>query len=107
MSKMVKLITLAAITLGFSAVTTIPAHALSVIAPAYAGQAQAQGETYGNTPVAFSGGAAASASASSIALSAEEIQHVTWCATRYQSYHATDNTYETKRGARAECDSPY
>ena len=107
MSKMVKLITLAAITLGFSAVTTIPAHALSVIAPAYAEQAQTQGETYGNTPVAFSGGAAASASASSMSLSAEEIQHVTWCATRYQSYHATDNTYETKQGARAECNSPY
>lgn len=105
MSKMVKLVTLAAITLGFSAVTTIPAHALSVIAPAYA--AQAQGEIYDSTPIAFSGGAAASASASSMSLSTEEIQHVTWCATRYQSYHATDNTYQTKQGARAECQSPY
>lgn len=107
MSKMVKLVTLAAITLGFSAVTTIPAHALSVIAPAYAEQAQPQGGTYDSTPIAFSSGAAASASAASMSLSAEEIQHVTWCATRYHSYHATDNTYQTKQGARAECQSPY
>lgn len=104
MSKMVKLISLSAITLAFSAVTTIPAHALSVISPAYAEQAQAQG--YDSTPVAFSGGAAASASAASMSLSAEEIQHVTWCATRYQSYHATDNSYQTRQGARAECQSP-
>lgn len=107
MSKMVKLISLAAITLGFSAATTIPAHALSVIKPAYAEQTQAQGETYGNAPVAFSSGAAAGANTVSMSLSAEEVKHITWCATRYQSYHATDNTYQTRQGARAECQSPH
>ena len=106
MSKMVKLISVVAIGLGFSATTTIPAHAFSVIAPAYEGQAETQG-TYNHPPVAFTGGPSDTANSSGLSLSSQEIQHVRWCAQTYTSYHATDNTYQTKQGARTECRSPY
>lgn len=33
--------------------------------------------------------------------------HVQWCADRYQSYRASDNTYAPRAGVRAECNSPY
>ncbi|WP_244480300.1 BA14K family protein [Rhizobium sp. Root1220] len=33
--------------------------------------------------------------------------HVEWCANRYQSYRASDNTYVPRAGARAYCNSPY
>jgi hypothetical protein len=39
-------------------------------------------------------------------LSPAEVTHIRWCAKRYPSYHATDNTYAPKTGARAECRSP-
>lgn len=107
MSSLVKLISVAAMSIGFSTVTMIPAHALSIIAPAYNDQAQTQADTYGNAPVAFTGSAAANANSSGMSLSSQEIQHITWCAKTYSSYHPTDNTYENKQGARAECRSPY
>ncbi len=106
MSKMVKLISALVISVGFSATTSIPAHAFSVIAPAYEGQAEAQG-TYDHPPVAFTGGQSGAGNSGGLSLSAKEIQHVKWCAQTYASYHATDNTYQNKQGARAECRSPY
>lgn len=33
--------------------------------------------------------------------------HVQWCASRYQSYRAADNTYAPRVGVRAYCNSPY
>lgn len=33
--------------------------------------------------------------------------HVQWCANRYQSYRASDNTYSPRAGVRAQCNSPY
>lgn len=33
--------------------------------------------------------------------------HVQWCANRYQSYRASDNTYVPRAGVRAQCVSPY
>ncbi|WP_284777580.1 BA14K family protein [Agrobacterium sp. lyk4-40-TYG-31] len=107
MSILVKLVSVVAVSIGFSTVTTIPAHALSIISPAYEGQAEAQGSDYGNAPVAFTGGVAQSANSSGLSLSAQEIKHVTWCAKTYTSYHATDNSYQTKQGSRTECRSPY
>lgn len=34
-------------------------------------------------------------------------RHVQWCASRYQSYRASDNTYAPRAGVRASCNSPY
>ncbi len=39
-------------------------------------------------------------------LSPAEISHIRWCAERYLSYHATDNTYEISPGRRSACVSP-
>lgn len=39
-------------------------------------------------------------------LSKEEVSHIRWCAERYLSYHATDNTYESSAGTRTACVSP-
>jgi hypothetical protein len=36
-------------------------------------------------------------------LSPAEINHIRWCAERYLSYHATDNTYESSPGKRTAC----
>ena len=33
--------------------------------------------------------------------------HVQWCANRYRTYRASDNTYVPYAGARAKCVSPY
>ncbi|NZD64547.1 BA14K family protein [Rhizobium sp. WYCCWR 11290] len=34
-------------------------------------------------------------------------RHVQWCADRYRSYRAYDNTYVPRAGMRAYCNSPY
>lgn len=34
-------------------------------------------------------------------------RHVQWCADRYRSYRASDNTYVPRAGVRAVCNSPY
>jgi hypothetical protein len=39
-------------------------------------------------------------------LSPQEVQHVQWCATRYMSYNATDNSFMAKSGQRQKCRSP-
>jgi hypothetical protein len=33
--------------------------------------------------------------------------HVEWCANRYRSYRAYDNTYSPRAGVRVTCNSPY
>ncbi|MDC7254548.1 BA14K family protein [Shinella sp. YE25] len=33
--------------------------------------------------------------------------HVQWCADRYRTYRASDNTYVPRAGVRAYCNSPY
>ncbi len=33
--------------------------------------------------------------------------HVQWCANRYRTYRASDNTYVPRAGVRAYCNSPY
>ncbi|MBN9037214.1 MAG: BA14K family protein [Rhizobiales bacterium] len=33
--------------------------------------------------------------------------HVRWCANRYRSYRASDNTFQPNRGPRQQCYSPY
>lgn len=33
--------------------------------------------------------------------------HVEWCASRYRTYRASDNTYVPRAGVRAQCVSPY
>ena len=106
MSKVVKLISLVVFSVGLSATTSLPAHAFSVITPAYEGQADTQG-SYDHPPVAFTGGSSDAGSSSGLSLSSQEILHVRWCAQNYPSYHATDNTYQSKHGARTECRSPY
>lgn len=56
--------------------------------------------------VSFAGNGNGSAKAGGI-LSAREVQHVEWCATRYSSYHATDNSFAAKSGQRQLCRSPF
>jgi hypothetical protein len=34
-------------------------------------------------------------------------QHYEWCASRYRSYRAFDNTFQPSRGPRQQCLSPY
>ena len=34
-------------------------------------------------------------------------QHYEWCASRYRSYRAFDNTFQPNRGPRQQCLSPY
>jgi len=33
--------------------------------------------------------------------------HVNWCANRYRSYRASDNTFQPNNGGRRYCNSPY
>ncbi|MBN8934661.1 MAG: BA14K family protein, partial [Rhizobium pusense] len=33
--------------------------------------------------------------------------HVNWCANRYRSYRAYDNTFQPYNGPRRQCVSPY
>ncbi|WP_346269390.1 BA14K family protein [Rhizobium wenxiniae] len=33
--------------------------------------------------------------------------HAQWCANRYRTYRASDNSYVPRAGVRAQCRSPY
>jgi len=44
--------------------------------------------------------------ADTMLLSPRDVEHIRWCATRYRSYHAVDNTYANRSGSRVECQSP-
>ncbi|WP_244477577.1 MULTISPECIES: BA14K family protein [unclassified Rhizobium] len=57
--------------------------------------------------VAFAGAPAHSVQADTSILSPEDILHIRWCATRYRTYHATDNSYASPSGQRVACRSPY
>jgi hypothetical protein len=82
-------------------VTATSAVAFSIPAPA---ENQARGSQAARS--AYSVEAAAPAEEDGMLLSAQEIQHIRWCAGRYLSYHATDNTYLSPKGKREECRSP-
>ncbi|NLS01125.1 BA14K family protein [Rhizobium sp. P38BS-XIX] len=77
------------------------ANAFSLIAPAL--NLQSDGT---KSESAYAGGANDAVSGAASYLSASEVRHVTWCASRYMSYHATDDTIEAKAGSRIKCQSP-
>ncbi|RDJ03874.1 BA14K family protein [Rhizobium grahamii] len=100
MLKAIKLASVLGVTCVLHVSSLSPAQALSLIAPA----AQVKPDDQG-AMAAFASGAQGERGESFL-LSKKEIAHVRWCAKRYLSYHATDNTYEMPEGARAECRSP-
>lgn len=90
------------------ATTGTAAHAFSIIAPATETHAEAQEAQYRTSPeAAFAAGAGEASALNNSLLSPEMVRHVQWCARRYQSYHATDNTFASQSGVREECRSPY
>jgi len=101
MFKAIKLAPVLGVTCGLYVSSLLPAQALSVITPA----TQVKSDDQGTLSAFASGGQRGPRD--SFLLSKKEIAHVRWCARRYPSYHATDNTYEMPEGARAECRSPY
>ena len=107
MSRMTKFMSVLALTGGLAAVSAMPVHAFSIIAPAQGDQAQSDA-AYVHPPMAFAGVTSGADAQNKFALSQSEIMHVQWCAERYKTaYHAIDNTYTTANGARAACRSPY
>ena len=55
---------------------------------------------------AYTTGASDASADHGMLLSPDEISHIRWCATRYMSYHPTENNYATANGKRQECQSP-
>lgn len=104
MMKLGKLASLAAITASMAVSLSTQSFALSVINPIDP-QSQTSQETGG--PVsAFNKDAVGSNSSGGILLSADEVQHIRWCAERYAaSYNASDNTYISKSGQSEVCRS--
>ncbi|WCJ61518.1 BA14K family protein [Agrobacterium tumefaciens] len=108
MLRMPKTISALALGVAISTAATVPAHALSLIQPAYQQQEQADDTNgRGNSASAFAAGKGEEATANGYALSQTEINHVKWCAARYASYHPTDNSYMAAAGAREQCRSPH
>ncbi|MBO9657163.1 BA14K family protein [Agrobacterium sp. SOY23] len=108
MLRMPKTICALALGVALSAASVVPAHALSLIQPAYAPQEQAQNSNGRSYPAsAFAAGTGEEATSGGYALSQAEINHVKWCAARYASYHPTDNSYIAPAGTRTQCRSPY
>ncbi|WP_107675733.1 MULTISPECIES: BA14K family protein [Agrobacterium] len=110
MLRMPKTISALALGVAISAASVVPAHALSLIQPAYETQEQEQAQTSdqrGYPASAFAAGKGEEATPNGYALSQAEINHVKWCATRYTSYHPTDNSYMAAAGTRMQCLSPY
>lgn len=58
-------------------------------------------------PLAAFGAAAIIGGAIASQPSASGGSHYQWCANRYRSYRASDNTYVPRAGVRATCVSPY
>lgn len=97
-----------ALTLGLLSAFAMPAHAFSIITPVERNEAGGTDAQQRHYPLAaFAGDSAGSAQQGNFLLSPEEIEHVKWCAQRYMSYHAVDNTYKARSGERVECQSPY
>ena len=108
MLRMPKTISALALGVAISAATVMPAHALSLIQPAYKPQQQAQSSDQQAYPAsAFAAGKGEEATPNGYALSQAEINHIKWCAARYTSYHPSDNSYMAAAGTRAQCRSPY
>jgi hypothetical protein len=78
------------------------ANALSIIAPAASVRSESQGALAAYTSAAQDAG-----SPETSLLSPGEVEHIRWCAERYRSYHATDNTFAAPTGVRAICRSPH
>jgi len=77
------------------------ANALSIIAPAASDRSESQGAL-----AAYTSAAQYAGSPENSFLSPIEVGHIRWCAERYRSYHATDNTFAAPTGVRAICRSP-
>ncbi|MFK3776741.1 BA14K family protein [Agrobacterium sp. NPDC089420] len=108
MLRMPKTISALALGVALSGASVMPAHALSLIQPAYHSQDQAQPSAgHGYPASAFAAGTGEDATPSGYALTPAEINHVKWCAARYTSYHPTDNSYMAPAGTRTQCRSPY
>ncbi len=73
------------------------AHAFSMAGAADGMQARSQGAVAAYTQEGAVGDGENSV------LSPSEVSHIRWCAERYLSYHATDNTYESSAGKRTVC----
>ena len=56
---------------------------------------------------AFGAGAIIGGAVTSRPARASTRAHVQWCADRYRSYRASDNSYVPRAGVRAQCNSPY
>ncbi|GHC79001.1 BA14K family protein [Limoniibacter endophyticus] len=56
---------------------------------------------------AFAAGAAIGAAVGNSSAGSGGSAHVNWCANRYRSYRASDNTYQPYNGPRRQCNSPY
>ncbi|WP_186376817.1 BA14K family protein [Agrobacterium sp. DE0009] len=106
MLRMPKTISALALGVALSAASIAPANALSLIQPAYETEAQPSDQR-GYPATAFAAGKGEDATSEGYALSQSEINHVKWCAARYASYHATDNSYMAPTGSRTQCRSPY
>ncbi|WP_160009378.1 BA14K family protein [Rhizobium sp. 18055] len=83
------------------ALSFVPACAFSIITPAAAGGPDSRGAV-----TAFAVEASEEQGGADTLLSPGEVAHIRWCAERYRSYHATDNSYATSSGARVDCRSP-
>ncbi|KAA3497863.1 BA14K family protein [Rhizobium rhizogenes] len=108
MLRMPKTISALALGVALSGASVMPAHALSLIQPAYEPPEQAQDSNQRGYPAsAFAAGKGEEATSNGYALSQAEINHVKWCAAQYTSYHPTDNSYMAPAGTRTQCLSPY
>jgi BA14K-like protein len=56
---------------------------------------------------AFAAGAVIGGAATQARPSASGSSHIQWCANRYRSYRASDNTFQPYNGPRQQCNSPY
>ena len=56
---------------------------------------------------AFGAGAIIGGAMNSRPAQASGSAHYNWCASRYRTYRASDNTYVPRVGVRAQCNSPY
>ena len=92
----------------FFIVATSVALMLPAATPAYAFQlAKASVAQAGPTRIAaFADGAEGDNATNVFLLTDSEVRHVQWCAARYPSYHATDNTVLDQRRKRIQCVSP-
>jgi hypothetical protein len=56
--------------------------------------------------VAYTSNAGDLSGTGAMMLTAQEVQHIRWCAAHYMSYNPTDNTVANRGGHRVACQSP-